>query len=276
RARRCNRGRRHDRAGLPGARHDGVARRRQLVASRSRGSLGATTAHRDTARRPTHDPGAGRADRRPRRRPSRARGSEPMTAARTEWRCWNVWDRQHNPVADVDAPAHHGRVRDPRIVIAVPQELQILDLAGPLAVFESANYRVPDASYRLHVVSATGDDARTHSGLPIVATTPIGSIRAPIDTLIVAGGNLRTVTRELVQQVRRLALGARRVASVCVGSFVLAEAGLLDDRRVTTHWESAGLMARRYPDLTVDADAIYIRDGDIWTSAGITAGIDLA
>src|SRR5262249_24699937 len=95
-------------------------------------------------------------------------------------------------------------------------------------------------------------------------------------TLIVAGGNLRTVTRELVQQVRRLALGARRVASVCVGSFVLAEAGLLDDCRVTTHWESAELMARRYPDVTVDADAIYIRDGNIWTSAGITAGIDLA
>jgi len=195
---------------------------------------------------------------------------------RPESRCWDVWDRQHDPVADVDAPAHHGRVRDPRIVIAVPPELQILDLAGPLAVFESANSRVPDASYRLQVVGATGENARTHSGLSIIATAPISSIRPPIDTLIVTGGNMYSVPPEFVQHVRRLALGARRVASVCVGSFVLAEAGLLDQCRVTTHWESADLMARRYPDITVDADAIYIRDGNVWTSAGVTAGIDLA
>jgi transcriptional regulator GlxA family with amidase domain len=116
----------------------------------------------------------------------------------------------------------------------------------------------------------------SHSGIPIV-TEPISTIRPPIDTLIVAGGNMYTAFGGgFVHHIRRLASHARRVASVCVGSFVLAEAGLLDQCRATTHWESADLFASLYPDVTVDADAIYIRDGKVWTSAGVTAGIDLA
>lgn len=188
----------------------------------------------------------------------------------------DVWNRQDQVIADVAAPAHDGRVRDPRIVFAVPPKMQILDLAGPLAVFESANTRVPDASYRIHVVSANGGNAHSHGGLPVV-TEPIASIRAPIDTLIATGGDMRSAMGEdFLRHIRRLAAGARRVASVCVGSFVLAEAGLLDECRVTTHWEAAEMMAGLYPDVTVDADPIYIRDGKVWTSAGITAGIDLA
>jgi transcriptional regulator GlxA family with amidase domain len=84
------------------------------------------------------------------------------------------------------------------------------------------------------------------------------------------------ITPSFVHHVRRLSRGARRVASVCVGSFLLAEAGLLDGRRATTHWESSDLMTRLYPTIDVDADAIYVRDGNVWTSAGVTAGIDLA
>ena len=167
-------------------------------------------------------------------------------------------------------------VQNPRVIIAAPPELQILDLAGPLAVFESANSRIPDASYRIQVVSNDGGNVHSHSGIGIV-TEPISAIRPPIDTLIVAGGNMWTAFGDgFVHHIRRLASHARRVASVCVGSFVLAEAGLLDNCRATTHWESADLFANMYPGVTVDADAIYIRDGNVWTSAGVTAGIDLA
>jgi transcriptional regulator GlxA family with amidase domain len=169
-------------------------------------------------------------------------------------------------------------VTDLRIVIAVPPEMQILDLAGPLAVFESANSRIEAASYRLHVVSDKGGPMVSHSGVVEIGTAPIASVRSPIDTLIVTGGNMwnHALTKSFLHHVRRLSKHARRVASVCVGSFVLAEAGILDGRRATTHWESAGLMADLYPDIDVDADAIYIRDGHVWTSAGVTAGIDLA
>jgi transcriptional regulator GlxA family with amidase domain len=167
-------------------------------------------------------------------------------------------------------------VPEPRIVLAVPPNMQVLDLAGPLAVFESANSRVAGASYRFLVVSDAGGAARTHSGIEIL-TSSIASVRPPIDTLIVTGGDMReAMTPTFVHHVRRLAGSARRVASVCVGSFVLAQAGLLAGCRATTHWESADLMARLYPDVEVDADAIYIRDGNMWTSAGVTAGIDLA
>jgi transcriptional regulator GlxA family with amidase domain len=179
-------------------------------------------------------------------------------------------------IAATAGEAQDVRVENPRIIIAVPRDLQILDLAGPLSVFESANGRIPDASYRLHVVSATGNNVHTHSGIPIV-TESISSIRPPIDTLIIAGGNMETAFEKgFVYHIRRLAAHARRVASVCVGSFLLAEAGLLNQRRAATHWESADLLAYLYPEVTVDADAIYIRDGDVWTSAGVTAGIDLA
>jgi transcriptional regulator GlxA family with amidase domain len=179
-------------------------------------------------------------------------------------------------IADTAAEAQDVRVQNPRVIIAAPPEVQILDLAGPLAVFESANSRIPDASYRIQVVSATGGNVHSHSGIGVV-TESINAIRPPIDTLIVAGGNMWTAFGDgFVHHIQRLAAHARRVASVCVGSFVLAEAGLLNQCRATTHWESADLFANMYPDVTVDADAIYIRDGNIWTSAGVTAGIDLA
>ena len=104
-------------------------------------------------------------------------------------------------------------------------------------------------------------------------------LRGPIDTLIVAGGvgvHEAARDRELVSWVKRRARTCRRVASVCSGAFVLAEAGLLDGRRATTHWAVADNLAERYPRVTVDADPIFIREGNVWTSAGVAAGIDLA
>jgi transcriptional regulator GlxA family with amidase domain len=117
------------------------------------------------------------------------------------------------------------------------------------------------------------------SGLEVVARTSLARVRGPIDTLIVAGG---IGSRRLVQDarfiaaIRRLAARSRRVASVCTGALLLAEAGLLDGRRATTHWGFCEALAERYPRVQVDPDPIFVRDGDVYTSAGVTAGMDLA
>lgn len=111
------------------------------------------------------------------------------------------------------------------------------------------------------------------------ATSSIYEVTGPVDTLVIAGGrDMDEVSADaaLLAQVRRLAGSARRVTSVCSGAFLLAAAGLLDGRRATTHWAECGLLQGSYPSLTVEPDAIYVHDGNVWTSAGVTAGIDLA
>ena len=167
---------------------------------------------------------------------------------------------------------------DPRIVIVAPPLPQILDVAGPLEVFAAATARIHEAGYRTEVVSASGGEILTSSGMGIT-TGPIASVRSPVDTLIITGGDGLAeafADATFLHHVRRLAAGARRVTSVCIGAFVLAEAGLLDGRRATTHWEFANHLANTYPCIDVDPDAIYVRDGKVWTSAGVTSGIDLA
>jgi transcriptional regulator GlxA family with amidase domain len=133
-------------------------------------------------------------------------------------------------------------------------------------------------TYRTDVVTSHGGSVTASCGLAF-ASTSISEIAGPIDTLVVAGGlgvDAATDDEEFLGHVRRLAADARRVTSVCSGAFVLAAAGLLDGRRATTHWAKCDLLDERYESITVDADAIYVRDGNVWTSAGITAGIDLA
>jgi len=155
---------------------------------------------------------------------------------------------------------------------------QILDIAGPLEVFSVAGFLDPDARYRTSLVSVSGGLMLMTSGVEVAADL-ISECEGPIDTLVVAGGRGKLVAAEddqLLEQVRRLAGSSRRVTSVCTGAFVLAAAGLLDDRRVTSHWRWCPQLASMYPRLRVDANAIYVRDGRVWTSAGITAGIDLA
>ena len=150
--------------------------------------------------------------------------------------------------------------------------------AGPLEVFAAATARIHEAGYRTEVVSATGGEILTSSGMGIT-TGPISSVRSPVDTLIITGGDGLAeafADATFLHHVRRLAAGARRVTSVCIGAFILAEAGLLDGRRATTHWEFANHLANTYPCIDVDPDAIYVRDGKVWTSAGVTSGIDLA
>jgi transcriptional regulator GlxA family with amidase domain len=159
--------------------------------------------------------------------------------------------------------------------------VQLLDVAGPLQVFASANERAAEhglpAPYVTRVV-APEDQVTATAGLSFAAI-PLPSKRSPVDTLIVAGGQgvMRAADdTELVGWVRERAGHARRVASVCTGAFLLGAAGLLNGRRAVTHWEYCDRLAQRHPLVRVEPDPIFINDGPVWTSAGVTAGIDLA
>jgi transcriptional regulator GlxA family with amidase domain len=163
------------------------------------------------------------------------------------------------------------------IVFVIFPGFQILDAAGPLAAFEVAS-RLVKGAYRLRVAALeAGLIASSAQGAAMPAEAL--SRQRAIDTLIVVGGY---GTREafgdakLLAAVKRAAARARRTASVCSGAFILAAAGLLAGKRATTHWRRAGDLARLFPDVRVEADCIHIQDGDVWTSAGVTAGIDLA
>src|SRR3954447_8686510 len=169
-------------------------------------------------------------------------------------------------------------MRPIRVVIATFDSAQILDVTGPLEVFSSASRHVQGAEYETEVVTVRGGPVRASCGLEF-ASTAIASVAGPVDTLMIAGGSgvgTAVLDHNLLQHVHRLALDARRVTSVCTGAFVLAAAGLLEGRRATTHWAECDDLAITYPNVTVDTDAIYVQDGNVWTSAGITAGIDLA
>jgi transcriptional regulator GlxA family with amidase domain len=167
-----------------------------------------------------------------------------------------------------------------RVVIVGFEGVELLDLAGPLNVFTAADRLVrPGHVYRIVVAaSRSGAIATAGGGIEIVATTALKKVRPPVDTLLVAGGSMEALARaeSLVPDIARLATSARRVASVCSGAFLLGAAGLLAGRRVTTHWASCGALARRYPDCVVESDPIFVRDHKVWTSAGVTAGMDLA
>jgi transcriptional regulator GlxA family with amidase domain len=165
-----------------------------------------------------------------------------------------------------------------RVVVVAVESTQILDVTGPLEVFSTATRLWPAAQYRTDVVSALGGPVRASSGFTF-ATDPVADVREGLDTLLVAGGSdmdAACADEELLHHLRRLAANARRTTSVCSGAFLLAAAGLLDGRRATTHWAECQQLQRTHPQITVDTDAIYVRDGDTWTSAGVTSGIDLA
>jgi len=164
-------------------------------------------------------------------------------------------------------------------------DLQVLDAVGPLEVFARANQvwreHHPDGTdpYELFLAAREAGPVRTSTGFDVVAPYALTEVRGPLDTLVVAGGNgvfAAGRDRALMRWLGRQAPRTRRVASVCTGAFLLAELGVLDGLRVTTHWSACALLQRRYPKLRVDPDPIYVREGRIWTSAGVTAGMDLA
>jgi transcriptional regulator GlxA family with amidase domain len=164
-----------------------------------------------------------------------------------------------------------------RVVVVAFPGAQTLDFVGPIEVLNAAE-RLRPGSYRRELVAPGAEPFITGSGLRVTPDRGLERLRGELDTLIVAGGSgvhEATRTPATVDAVRRLAGRARRSASVCTGAFLLAEAGLLDGRRATTHWASAERLADRYPAVTVDPDPIFVRDGDVWTSAGVTAGMDL-
>jgi len=151
---------------------------------------------------------------------------------------------------------------------------QLLDLAGPLDAFQAANDAAGRTLYPTIVLSRQGGQVLGSAGV-VIATT--SDEAGSYGTLMVLGGDVaRMLCPEEVAAVRHLAAGAPRLASVCTGAFLLAEAGLLDGRRATTHWSCVRALRQRFPSVTVEADRIFVADGPVWTSAGITAGIDLA
>ncbi len=160
------------------------------------------------------------------------------------------------------------------IAILIFPDFQLLDAAGPIAAFEAGGR--DGEPYRIRVTAREAGPVASSSGVQLIAEA---LSEAPLDTLIVSGGwGTRAESRvvETLDFIRAAAVRARRVASVCSGAFILAAAGLLDGRRATTHWARAAEFARAYPPVKVEPDRIFIRDGNVWTSAGITAGIDLA
>ena len=174
--------------------------------------------------------------------------------------------------------AEGSTMAEPRIVVVAFPFGQILDVSGPMEVFSTASRFLPIPSYRTQVVSGGGGAVLSTSGMEFL-TTPIADVVGPIDTLVVAGGRdilEASGDEHLVHHIGRLAASARRVTSVCSGAFLLAAAGLLDGRRATTHWADCELLATDYPLIAVQPDAIYVQDKNVWTSAGVTAGIDLA
>jgi len=151
---------------------------------------------------------------------------------------------------------------------------QLLDFAGPASAFEAANDQLENPAYRLSVLAA--DEGTVTNSLGI-ATAAASLNNAALATLVVVGGRIDPpLSAGTLSRIVEASSRCRRVASVCTGAFILAAAGLLDGRRATTHWRYAPRLQREYPSIRVEADRIFCRDGNVWTSAGITAGIDLA
>ncbi len=154
----------------------------------------------------------------------------------------------------------------------------MLDAAGPAEVFDGAA-KLTGGGYQVQLATPSARQVRAGSSLRLEADVALESVRGPLDTLLVAGGfGVQAAAEDpaVVRHIGRLAGRARRVTSVCTGAELLATAGLLDGRRATTHWAWCSALAERHPDVIVEPDRIFVRDGNVATSAGVTAGMDLA
>ncbi|WP_199748920.1 GlxA family transcriptional regulator [Amycolatopsis sp. WAC 01376] len=165
-----------------------------------------------------------------------------------------------------------------RVVIVAFDDAQILDVACPSGALEIASSHGAAPPYVVELATVDGRTTRSSSGIMLAGARRLAEVSGRIDTMLVVGGagtGPAAADERLLTQVRRLAERSRRVASVCTGTFVLAAAGLLDDRRVTTHWGYGEQLAAAFPAVTVDPAPLYIRDGNVFTSAGVISSLDL-
>ena len=181
---------------------------------------------------------------------------------------------------ETSAPAGRRQRGTRTVAILAMPEVQLLDVSGPLDVFAEANVQAGRPCYRLLVVAGTAGPIRSSSSARLLPDHVIGDAGiGAIDTLLVAGSaDAATIDPDpaAVDWVRRTVPATRRHGSVCAGAFLLAATGLLEGRRITTHWAVAGRLAERYPGVIIETDAIHVRDGRLRTAAGVTAGLDLA
>ena len=164
------------------------------------------------------------------------------------------------------------------LVFYLVDGFQPLDLFGPLEAFAAANQESASPFYTWSIVSAGGDAKISESGIRLLPDAPLDTVETCSTLFLVGGAGPRrhVYADEERAALQRLVADARRVASVCTGSFLLAQLGLLDGQEATTHWRHADTLATQYPAISVDADALYRRAGRVWTSAGVTSGIDMA
>ena len=167
-----------------------------------------------------------------------------------------------------------------QVLFVIYSDIVLLDLTGPLQVFAGAKQK-PNGklAYKTAITSLKGGLVPTDTVVSIDTEPMQAWIQRPIHTLVVVGGNGATVAmydEQLIKMVSDLSRQSHRVCSVCSGALILAAAGLLNGRRATTHWEDCEFLEHHFPEVTVEIDPIYIKDDSIWTSAGITAGIDMA
>lgn len=176
--------------------------------------------------------------------------------------------------------AGNQRRRSPReVVMFVYPNAHLLDISGPISLFAAANDFAGHEAYDVSLAASHIGNVTTSAGIALSATRRIGRVIAGIDTLLVAGGigiDAQLKDRPVIGWLQRQAPLCRRVASVCSGALLLAEAGLLDGRRAVTHWVRCDQLAADYPEVTVEQDPIFVRDGKFYSSAGISAGMDLA
>ncbi|MFI6865340.1 GlxA family transcriptional regulator [Nocardia sp. NPDC050406] len=163
-----------------------------------------------------------------------------------------------------------------QIAVAVYEGVRLLDATAAMEVFSTATDL--GGAYELVLCSPTGAPVTTSAGTSLTVSASYADIRRAHTVVVPGSGSLpyAPAPRELVAALPTFAASARRIASVCTGAFALAQAGVLDGRRATTHWRHTGTLARAHPSITVEPDAIYVRDGSVYTSAGVSAGIDLA
>ncbi|MDB4977253.1 MAG: transcriptional regulator containing an amidase domain and an AraC-type DNA-binding domain [Myxococcaceae bacterium] len=165
-----------------------------------------------------------------------------------------------------------------RVVIACFPGMELLDASGPASVFGAASMLSGKPDYRVELAAHEPGPVISSCGVALIASRKLSRLRGSIDTLLVPGGfgPALAAASPLVSSLPALSRRARRTVSVCSGAFLLAQAGLLRGKRAATHWAGASELSRRHPDVCVEADPIFIRDGNVWTSAGVTAGLDLA